>query len=62
MTPSILLVEDDRLIADNVILALARENMNCRHVTLAAEGLALLAAGGFDLAILDVTGFRHAPE
>jgi two-component system catabolic regulation response regulator CreB len=54
MTTSILLVEDDRPIADNVILALARENMDCRHVTLAAEGLALLAAGGFDLAILDV--------
>jgi two-component system catabolic regulation response regulator CreB len=54
MPPSILLVEDDRPIADNVILALARENMDCRHVTLAAEGLALLAAGGFDLAILDV--------
>lgn len=54
MTPSILLVEDDRPIADNVILALARENMECRHVTLAAEGLALLAAGSFDLAILDV--------
>jgi two-component system catabolic regulation response regulator CreB len=54
MTVSILLVEDDRPIADNVILALARENMDCRHVTLAAECLALLPAGGFDLAILDV--------
>jgi two-component system, OmpR family, catabolic regulation response regulator CreB len=51
---SILLVEDDRPIAENVILALARENLDCRHVTLAAEGLALLRAGGFDLAILDV--------
>ncbi len=54
MTASILLVEDDRPIADNVILALARENLDCRHVTLAGEGLALLRAGGFDLAILDV--------
>ena len=54
MTASILLVEDDKPIADNVVLALARENMDCRHVTLAAEGLALLATGGFDLAILDV--------
>lgn len=54
MTASILLVEDDRPIADNVILALARENLDCRHVTLAAEGLALLRGGGFDLAILDV--------
>lgn len=51
---SILLVEDDKPIADNVILALARENIACRHTPLAAEGLALLKAGGFDLAILDV--------
>jgi two-component system, OmpR family, catabolic regulation response regulator CreB len=54
VTTSILLVEDDRPIAENVILALARENLDCRHVTLAAEGLALLRDGGFDLAILDV--------
>lgn len=54
MPASILLVEDDRPIAENVILALARENLDCRHVTLAAEGLALLRAGGFDLAILDI--------
>ncbi|OGU21986.1 MAG: two-component system response regulator CreB [Hydrogenophilales bacterium RIFOXYD1_FULL_62_11] len=54
MTASILLVEDDKPIADNVMLALARENMDCRHTTLAAEGLALLATGKFDLAILDV--------
>jgi len=54
MSASILLVEDDRPIADNVILALAREGIDCRHVTLAADGLALLRTGGFDLAILDV--------
>jgi two-component system catabolic regulation response regulator CreB len=54
VTASILLVEDDRPIAENVILALARENLDCRHVTLAADGLALLRGGGFDLAILDV--------
>ncbi len=54
VTASILLVEDDRPIAENVILALARENLDCRHVTLAAEGLALLHGSSFDLAILDV--------
>lgn len=54
MPASILLIEDDRPIADNVILALARENMDCRHVTLASEGMHLLHAGGFDLVILDV--------
>jgi two-component system catabolic regulation response regulator CreB len=51
---SILLVEDDRPIAENVTLALARENIDCRHVALAADGLALLRTDGFDLAILDV--------
>jgi two-component system catabolic regulation response regulator CreB len=54
MTANILLVEDDRPIADNVVLALARENLPCHHVSLASEGLALLRGGGFDLAILDV--------
>lgn len=54
MNPAILLIEDDRPIAENVVLALARDNLDCRHVTLAAEGLALLRGGGFDLLILDV--------
>ena len=54
MSISILLVEDDRPIAENVVLALAREGIDCRHVTLAADGLALLRTDGFDLAILDV--------
>lgn len=54
MNPSILLVEDDRPIAENVVLALARENLDCHHVTLASEGLALLRLDNFDLAILDV--------
>jgi two-component system catabolic regulation response regulator CreB len=54
VTVSILLVEDDRPIAENVILALARENLACQHVSLSSEGLALLRAGGFDLAILDI--------
>ncbi len=54
MTPTILLVEDDRPIAENVMLALARDHIACRHVTLAAEGLAALRSGGFDLAVLDV--------
>jgi len=54
LTFSILLIEDDKPIAENVVLALTREGMVCRHTLLAAEGLALLRAGGFDLAILDV--------
>jgi two-component system catabolic regulation response regulator CreB len=51
---SILLVEDDRPIAENVTLALAREGIDCHHVSLAADGLARLRSGRFDLAILDV--------
>jgi two-component system catabolic regulation response regulator CreB len=54
VSPSILLVEDDRPIAENVALALAREGIECRHVALAADGLALLRSDRFDLAILDV--------
>lgn len=54
MTISILLIEDDKPIAENVALALTREGMSCRHTLLAAEGLELLRAGGYDLAILDV--------
>jgi len=54
VTTSILLIEDDKPIAENVALALARENMVCTHVMLAADGLARLRAGGYDLAILDV--------
>lgn len=54
MNASILLVEDDRPIADNVMLALARENLHCEHVSLANEALARLRGRGFDLVILDV--------
>jgi two-component system catabolic regulation response regulator CreB len=54
MTARILLVEDDQPIADNVLLALMRENLPCHHVRLASQGLALLREGGVDLAILDV--------
>lgn len=54
MPATILLVEDDRPIAENVTLALGRENMDCRHVALAADALAALRTGGFDLVILDV--------
>jgi len=54
MTATILLVEDDLSIAENVILALARDGLDCRHVALAGEALAQLRAGGLDLVILDV--------
>lgn len=54
MSASILLVEDDKPIAENVILALAREGLECHHVALANEALAMLRVQDFDLVILDV--------
>ena len=54
MRAPILLIEDDRPIAENVILALDREGFACRHTALASEGLALARSGEFDLLILDV--------
>jgi two-component system catabolic regulation response regulator CreB len=48
------LVEDTPAIAENVALALAREGIDCHHVTLAADGLVRVRSGRFDLAILDV--------
>lgn len=54
LPPRILLVEDDRPIAENVLLALAREGLACDHVSLAGQGLERLRAGEYDLAILDV--------
>ena len=54
MSTTILLVEDDLSIAENVALALAREGLECRHVALAQEALAQLRVGGVDLVILDV--------
>lgn len=54
MTTRILLVEDDRAIAENVELVLAREGMACAHVALASEALARIRADGFDLVILDI--------
>ncbi|CAG1005658.1 Transcriptional regulatory protein CreB [Burkholderiales bacterium] len=50
----VLLIEDDRPIAENVILALERVGLACQHASLAAEGLARIKAGGVDLLILDV--------
>jgi two-component system catabolic regulation response regulator CreB len=54
MTATLLLVEDDLAIAENVVLALDREGLACRHVALAREALALLRTSGLDLVILDV--------
>ncbi len=54
MQTSILLVEDDQPIADNVILALEREGLVCQHTALGQNCLDRLQSGPADLVILDV--------
>ena len=59
----ILLVEDEQAIADTLIYALGRDGFAVQHCTLGAQALALQAATGFDLIVLDVglpdtTGFE----
>lgn len=54
MPAHILLVEDDKPIADNVILALNRDGFDCTHVQLGAACLDALAKEDADLVILDI--------
>ncbi len=54
MPANILLVEDDKSIAENVILALERDGYACSHVQLGASCLSSLSSNDFDLVILDV--------
>lgn len=54
MTPKVLLVEDEKNIAENLQYALKTEGILCDHSTTAQEGLRKLKNGGFDLVILDV--------
>lgn len=50
----VLLVEDERAIADTVIYALGREGFSVEHRGLVREAAALLAEREFDLLLLDV--------
>jgi len=52
--PRILIVEDERAIADSLEYAFARERMETRLTGLGEEALALLARESFDLVLLDV--------
>ncbi len=54
MSAHILLVEDDKPIADNVILALNRDGFDCTHVQLGAACLDTLTSKAIDLVILDI--------
>ena len=51
---TILLIEDEAAIADNVIYALKTEGMSIEWMSLGREGLSRLREGGIDLVILDV--------
>ena len=52
--PRILLVEDERAIADTVVYALREEGHATTHCLTAGDALRVAAAEAFDLAILDV--------
>ncbi len=54
MTANVLLVEDDKPIAENVILALERDGFACTHVLLGGACLDMVRTRPIDLVILDV--------
>jgi two-component system, OmpR family, catabolic regulation response regulator CreB len=65
--PQILIVEDEIAIADALLFALTSNGLAARHVSLAAEALALLRRDQIDLVILDVglpdmTGFEACKQ
>jgi two-component system catabolic regulation response regulator CreB len=67
MNTTILIIEDEAGIADNISYALATEGFASHWRASGREGLAVLAAGGIDLVILDVglpdiSGFDLAQE
>lgn len=51
----IILVEDDRQIAKNLILLLRSEGFNITHVSTKGSSLAALAENTFDLALVDIS-------
>jgi two-component system, OmpR family, catabolic regulation response regulator CreB len=54
MNKTILIIEDEPSIADNITYALATEGFTTEWRSSGGEGLAALEAGGIDLLILDV--------
>lgn len=66
-TNTILVVEDEPSIADNILYALTTEGFNTLWRSNGGEGISVLEAGGIDLLILDiglpdVNGFELAKE
>jgi two-component system catabolic regulation response regulator CreB len=67
MNPTILIIDDEPSIADNITYALATEGFAAHWRANGREGMAVLAGGGIDLVILDVglpdiNGFELAKE
>ncbi len=54
MSQTILIIEDEPSIADNIIYALNSEGFECEWKNLAIDGLQRVQEGGIDLLILDV--------
>jgi two-component system catabolic regulation response regulator CreB len=52
--PEVLVVEDERAIADTILYTLRAEGMNPSHCMLGSEALALFRQRHFDVVILDV--------
>lgn len=64
---TILIVEDEGAIADNVIYSLEAEGFKCEWLSLACEAITRIKGGGVDLVILDVglpdvNGFEACKE
>jgi len=54
MRPKLLLVEDDKPVAETILYALATDGCDVSWVATGGEALAALAGGGFALVVLDV--------
>lgn len=54
MTGTVLIIEDEKEIADIIALYLKKDGMDSVHTTTAEDGLALLTNNDFDLILLDI--------
>src|SRR6476659_5882262 len=52
--PRILVVDDERAIADTVVYALRSEGLDAEHCLLGEEAIARVRRGGIDVVVLDV--------
>lgn len=54
MRPKVLIIEDERAVADAIVYALRTDGCDAVWAALGTQGLASLREGGFDLVILDI--------